>query len=120
MPLVEQIQVDTDDEEYDSFRPDREDLQKDDIQKRLKEIEIARKAAIQKKRSRSAKPPGPAPKPETGFKHPVFDQDHYCWKSQSKTDPKQVKVWDEEKSVWRSRESNSEFSKTCSPAQRLT
>lgn len=109
MPIVEPIKVDTDAEEYDSFRPGAEDLQRDDVQKRLKEIEDARNAALQQKRARPMKPFGSAPAPERGFKNPVFDQEHGCWKSQSKSDYRQVKVWDQSKKVWRSRDSNSEL-----------
>jgi hypothetical protein len=109
MPIVEPIKVDTDAEEYDSFRPGAEDLQKDDVQKRLKEIEDARNAALQQKRARPMKPFGSAPAPERGFYNPVFDQEHGCWKSQSKSDYRQVKVWDQSKKVWRSRDSNSEL-----------
>ena len=102
MPYVEPVKVDTDAEDYDNFRPGPEDLKKDDVQKRLEEIESTRNAAFRQQRARSTKPSGPAPKPETGFKHPIFDREHGCWKSQSESDPRQIKVWDENKFVWRS------------------
>ena len=111
MPIVEPIKVDTDAEEYDNFRPGIEDLQNVDVQKQLKEIESARNAALQQKRARPMKPFGPPPKPEMGFKAPIFDQKHGCWKSQSKSDYRQVKVWDESKKFWRSKDGNIELSK---------
>jgi len=85
--------------EYDNFRPGIEDLQKDDVQRQLKEIESARNAALQQKRGRPTKPFGPAPKPETGLQGAYFrSKSTACWKSQSKGDYRQVKVWMKAKS----------------------
>lgn len=114
MPIVEKVEKD--DATYNFTRPGPDQLGNERAQKQLKDIESARKAALQQKRTRPTK----APDPEPGFKFPIYDQKHRCWRSQSETNPKDVRVWDEGKRLWRSKDSNSKLCKPHSATQRLT
>lgn len=118
MPIVEKVEKD--DTTYNFTRPGPDQLDNENSRKQLKDIESAREAALKQKRSRQTRHSGPAPAPESGFKPPIYDQKHGCWKTQSQNDPNEVRVWDESKNVWRSKDSNSKLCKIHFATQRFT
>lgn len=98
MPLVDTVKQDPEDLDYENYRPGKKDLNNERVQKRLEEIEAARKADFAESQTRSTKPP---PTPGSDYMPPTWDPKHMCWKAESRSNPTQLKVWDERKEEWR-------------------
>lgn len=106
MPIVPASKAESDDLVYGTIRPSPQDRDTDKIKKQLQDIESDR----QRKRNSSQK----APPHEEGFSSPVFDDEHGCWKIQSSTESKILKIWDEKREIWRERyDKSSMFNPEC-------
>src|ERR1700759_4875929 len=98
MPLVQAPKEDSDGLKYDNFRPEKSDLDEDDIRSQLDRIEAARDSSRSK--SRSKRPTPRPPEDEPGYGPAQWDRENLCWMKCKLDNTPQIEVWDEKEKVW--------------------